>query len=135
MGDTERALPERFSSAATIMVARALVRRCPRCGGRGIFSSWFGLKPGCPVCKFNFEREPGWYIGGMIVNTGASMILFGVILIGGIVLFSPNVPWTALSIVSIAAMAIFPVVFYPMSKTVWLAIDLMMNQMDPSVRK
>jgi len=134
VSQSNHARPSGPSSAST-MVMRALIRRCPWCGGAGIFESWFRLKNGCPTCGFDFEREPGWYIGGMIVNTGASMILFSAILIGGLVLFSPDVPWTALSIVSISAMVIFPIVFYPISKTVWLAVDLLMTQKDPSVRK
>lgn len=63
------------------------------------------------------------------------MVLFFVILAGGLFVFWPDVPWTALTVVSAASMAIFPIVFYPISKTVWLAVDLLMTKMDAAVRK
>ncbi|MBW3589478.1 MAG: DUF983 domain-containing protein [Actinobacteria bacterium] len=121
--------------SSVVVMLRALFRRCPLCGARPIFDSWFRLKTACPRCSFNFEREPGWWIGGMIINTGASIALFGLVLGLGILLFWPRVPWTAISVIGIAAMAIFPIVFYPMSKTLWLGVDLLMTGMDPDARK
>jgi hypothetical protein len=37
----------------------------------------------------------------------------------------PDVPWTLLEWIGIPAMAVMPFLFYPVSKTVWLAFDLM----------
>ena len=71
----------------------------------------------------------------MIINTGGSILLFGLVLGVGIFLFWPEVPWIPISFVSIGAMSVFPIVFYPMSKTIWLAIDLLMTGMDPRKRK
>jgi len=114
---------------------RGLFRRCPFCGSRGIFLSWFHLAPKCPACDFNFDREPGWYIGGMVINTAASMAVFAAILAIGMVAFWPNVPWLGIQIASAIGITLSSVFFYPMSKTVWLGIDLLMTGMDPSVRK
>ena len=118
-----------------VALFRALFRLCPLCGKRGIFESWFRLKPACPRCGLDFEREPGWWIGGMIINIAGSMLLFALIFGGGLILFWPDVPWTGIAISGAGAMAIFPVAFYPMSKTLWLAVDLIMTGMDPKVRR
>ena len=71
----------------------------------------------------------------MIINIGASMLLFFLFLAGGLFFFWPDVPWTALTVISAGAMAVFPIAFYPISKTVWLAVDLLMTKMDAAVRE
>lgn len=36
--------------ASTVrMVLRGLVRRCPRCGGGGVFRRWFTMREHCPT--------------------------------------------------------------------------------------
>ena len=42
---------------------------------------------------------------------------------GTIILTVPDVPWQPLLAVALITNAIVPVVFYPYSKTVWVAID------------
>ena len=116
-----------------VVVSRGLLRRCAYCGKSGIFDSWFRLKKECPRCGFDFDREPGWWIGGMIINLAGAMTLFAVILGLGLLTFWPEVPWVALAVVSALAMAAFPIVFYPISKTIWLGIDLLMVG-DPATR-
>lgn len=71
----------------------------------------------------------------MIINTAASLIVLFSVGALGMFLWWPDVPWTALTVTSMVAMAVFPIVFYPMSKTVWLAVDLLMSNMDPTARK
>lgn len=71
----------------------------------------------------------------MLINTCMSIILL--LLVGGlgIWLFWPEVPWTELTIACMASMTVFPVFFYPISKTLWLAIDLILGGMDEAVRE
>ncbi|MFN2611471.1 MAG: DUF983 domain-containing protein [Actinomycetota bacterium] len=126
--------PQRHPSPLVVL-ARGSFRRCPRCGSKGVFESWFRLKPGCVQCHLDFEREPGWWIGGMIVNTAMSMAVLLLVAGSGLVASWPDVPWTGLTILCIATMAVFPIWFYPMSKTVWLGIDLLMADMDPAPRQ
>lgn len=114
---------------------RGLRRSCPLCGERKIFNSWFELKSSCPNCTLNFDREPGWWIGGMIINLAGAMLLFALIFGLALFLFWPDVPWVAVGVVGTVAMIVFPIVFYPMSKTLWLAVDLLMTGMDPRARR
>ena len=45
-------------------------------------------------------------------------------LVASIVLTWPTPPWTIIMIVSILAMILFPLFFYPFSRTIWYALDL-----------
>jgi hypothetical protein len=66
----------------------------------------------------------------MIVNIAVTEVLFGVVLIGGILLWWPDVRWGVLAIAAIAINAIVPVLFYPWSKTIWMALDVLLHRMD-----
>ena len=105
------------------MVGRGLHRRCPRCGGRA-FESWFRIKPHCDRCGLKYEREPGYWVGAVIINTTVTFARFiGVFLI--LVLATwPEVPWGTVMGVTIVANAAIPMAFYPISMTVWLALEM-----------
>ena len=106
------------------MFSRALRRRCPICGAKGIFRGWFALKDRCPGCNFSFEREEGYWVGAMIANIAAAEGLFGLLLVGGMIATHPNVPWRLLTIGGAIVMVGLPILFYPLSKTLWLWLDL-----------
>jgi uncharacterized protein (DUF983 family) len=110
---------------AAVMFARALLRRCPRCGRKGIFSGWFSLPAACPRCGLALEREEGYWLGAMAVNLGITELLFAVLLVTWAVLAWPDVPWVWLTVAGLALNAIVPIVFYPISKTIFLAVDLL----------
>jgi uncharacterized protein (DUF983 family) len=105
------------------MVGRALRRRCPRCGTKA-FSSYFTLRDDCGGCGLRFEREEGYWAGALIINTTVVFGTFLVLFVGGILISWPEVPWGTLSAITLGAMALLPVVFYPLSKTVWMALEL-----------
>lgn len=60
----------------------------------------------------------------MIVNTTVVFAAFLLVFIGGMALTWPDVPWVTLGVLTVATMAILPVVFYPLSKTLWMAVEL-----------
>jgi Na+(H+)/acetate symporter ActP len=85
----------------------------------------------CRSCGLRFEREPGYWVGAVIINT---TVIFGTFLIvfGGMILLTwPDVPWTVVLVVTLAANVAIPVTFYPMSKTVWLALELSWHPLEP----
>lgn len=106
---------------------RGAVGRCARCGASGIFQTYFTLRDRCPTCGFNFEREEGYWTGALIVNIAVAELLFGLVFIGGMLATWPDVPWVWLLVVSVAVNGLVPVLFYPLSKTIWLGLDLMFN--------
>ena len=112
----------------------ALRRRCPRCGGRGIFRSYFSLHDRCPTCGYRFEREEGFFTGVYLVNyaiTGA--VLFVVVMtytllatVGG---HAP--PLVPVVVAGLAIAVVLPIVGYPVAKAEWAAIDLLLRPLDP----
>ncbi|HEY4606211.1 MAG TPA: DUF983 domain-containing protein [Acidimicrobiia bacterium] len=114
----------RDPSATTLtMVGRALRRGCPRCGDTA-FSSFFDLKEHCGRCGLRFEREQGYWVGALIINTTVTFASFLVLFVGGMVAFWPVVPWAALMGVTVGVNAVLPILFYPLSKTLWIAFEL-----------
>lgn len=98
--------------------------RCPRCGGNGIFRSFGELHPECPTCGLRFEREQGYWVGAMIVNTMVTFGLLLLVLVGGMLLWWPDVPWTPLFVATVVAAGVTPILFQPRSRTVWMAIEM-----------
>jgi uncharacterized protein (DUF983 family) len=105
------------------MIGRALRRRCPRCGEKA-FTSYFILHEHCPDCGLRFEREEGYWVGALVINTAVVFASFLVLFVGGMLIFWPDVPWGALAVVTLGSMALLPIFFYPLSKTLWMALEL-----------
>jgi uncharacterized protein (DUF983 family) len=100
------------------------------CGSGGVFRHWFSMAERCPRCDFRFEREQGEFIGAIGINT---IVTFGVLLVAvltSVVLTYPDDVAVAL-VITMAVALVFPVFFYPFSKTLWLAINLAMRPLEP----
>ncbi|MEO8621972.1 MAG: DUF983 domain-containing protein, partial [bacterium] len=79
------------------MLLRAVARRCPNCGGRGIFSSFTELRASCPTCGLRLHRgESDYFIGAYLLNLVAVELLFAVLLGAVVIVTYPNTPWTLL---------------------------------------
>ncbi len=78
----------------------------------------------CPRCSYEFAREDGYWVGAVIMNTAVTEGLFLVLFIASIIAMAPDVDWVVLLVIGVATNLIFPVLFYPFSKTIWMAFDL-----------
>lgn len=111
-------------------VWRGLTRRCPVCGA-STFHSWFGIEARCPRCNFPTNRVGDQWIGALGMNTIVSFsLLAGVIAVGFIVTY-PDPPVGVLLAVSLGFAGIFPILFYPVSKSLWSGIDVAMRPVEP----
>ena len=106
------------------MFARGATRRCPRCGAGQLFQKWFRMVPDCPRCGMHFEREPGYWTGAVAVNTIIIGGIFAIVFVITMALTVPDIPWVGLLMAVIPIMSVGPLIVYPFSKTLWLAIDL-----------
>jgi uncharacterized protein (DUF983 family) len=111
--------------ALTVM-ARGLRRRCARCGQGGLFRAYFDMVDRCPRCGLEFDRGEGYWLGAMAVNLGAAEAAFGIALAIGVALTWPDPPWVVLTVVGLAVNAVMPFLFYPFSKTIFVAVDLLL---------
>lgn len=100
-------------------LARGLRLRCPRCGERGIFRSFYELHDRCPSCGYVFEREEGYWLGAMIVIFALVEAVYGAAFLGTILATWPDVPWTAMLVLGLTLNLVVPLVGYPWAKTVW----------------
>lgn len=115
-------------------VRRGLMRRCPNCSAGGIFDGWFKLKDRCPTCAYAFAREEGYWVSAIIVNTAVIEGLFLVVFITVVLATAPDIEWGPLLVIGIVMNVVVPIVFYPLSKTVWMGIDLYFHPLEPGER-
>jgi uncharacterized protein (DUF983 family) len=133
--ERSRAPEPLFPEVGTARVLlRGLAKRCPRCGARGIFSSWFTLRVACPHCHLRFEREAGGYLGAMTINYVVAIGLWIVVLVVGLILTVPVVPVAQLMVASFAVLIGMPMLFYPNSKAIWAGIEYLVARSDPDYR-
>jgi len=90
----------------------------------------FSIADDCPRCGLHFERIEGHWIGAIGINT---IVSFGLLLVTIVVGFIATWPDpTALPILLPALIVAIgvPLFFYPLSKTTWCAVDLLMRPLD-----
>jgi len=107
------------------MVARALVLRCPQCGSRRTFlRGWFRRHDRCRTCGIAWRREEGFELGALALNTVVTFTALAVAMTVGFVMTSPDIPVLPF-VAGLAGVAVLmPVLIYPFTYTVWLAVDL-----------
>ncbi len=121
------------AGAATVLL-RGLRKRCPRCGRRRIFGSWFHLIERCPTCTLRFEREQGGFLGAMTINFLVSIVVWVAMFVVVLFFTVPDVPVAPLMIASVVVLVVVPLWFYPRSKTIWAAIEFLVARSEPEYR-
>jgi uncharacterized protein (DUF983 family) len=108
------------------LLGRAVRLRCPNCGEGHIFAGWFRQKDRCPQCHLVFNRgEQGYVVGAYMFNIIVAELVFAAIFVSVLLSTWPDPPWTLLTYGGAALMVILPVLFYPFSRTLFLAFDLL----------
>jgi uncharacterized protein (DUF983 family) len=110
------------------LLARALLLRCPICGGGKLFVHWFKIKDRCPTCQFAFARgESGYQLGSMAIDLIVPLVVWFFSFFGIVIGTWPNPPWTLLQYGSVAFMVGFPLLLYPFSHTLAIALDVLVR--------
>jgi uncharacterized protein (DUF983 family) len=117
------------------MLWRGVRVRCPRCGGGKLFKSFFKLKERCPTCGYKIDREAagGFWLGGYVMNTvlGEGLLALYLIYFAGKAISNPDLriaPWLTIAIV---LALVPPALFFPVSRTLWMAIDQLIHPLEP----
>jgi uncharacterized protein (DUF983 family) len=111
---------------------RAFTRRCPYCGSRGIYDGYLALRAACPTCGVTFEREEGYFLGAYALNLIVAEFLglgLALLLIFRTGLRHVDLIWQ--EVVAVALAVGFPLLFFPYSRTVWIAMDLVFHPPGP----
>lgn len=99
-----------------------------------VFRGWFKMHPRCSTCNYQFEREEGYWTGAMIVNIAFVEAIFFFLFIGIVLAQMPDIRWSTLLIAGLVTNAVLPVIFYPYSKTLWMAVDLYTHPLEDQER-
>jgi uncharacterized protein (DUF983 family) len=113
-----------------LLAWRGWTKSCPRCGERGLFQRWFTLKRQCPSCSLQFEREEGYWTGAMGANIIMTELVFVSLMIATFVLTWPDPPVAWMIAGGVIFTILFPMFFYPFSKTIWMSFDRAFNPSD-----
>lgn len=106
-------------------MGRALTRRCPYCGGGGIFSSYFSLKERCPHCNTLFAYEDGYFLGAYAINV-VFIIFFGIALVFALIGLT-DLDVLQMQILGVAIVVILPILVYPLAMALWIALDITLH--------
>lgn len=124
---------ENFPSRPVLML-RGLTRRCPWCGDRhAYFHGWFGRQEHCRNCGHGYRR--GDHAFELGATTASFILTLGGVLITTLVAILISLPglevmWVVGPAAAVALVG--PIVFYPISFTLWQAIDLWMRRPTPA---
>ena len=105
------------------MFWRGATRRCARCGSGKLFRRYFTMVPDCPRCGLHFEREQGYFSGALAINMIVTGGIFAVVFVLLIVATMPDIPVAPLLAVLVPIVVLVPIIGYPFSKTLWVALD------------
>ncbi|HEX2040272.1 MAG TPA: DUF983 domain-containing protein [Acidimicrobiales bacterium] len=112
-------------------LTRGLRKRCPRCGGGRLFERWLTMKERCPTCDYRFEQggaQDAFFLGAMALNIGLTEGFLAVLIAVSFALTLPDPPIGLLIGIAVPLMVLAPIAFYPFSRTLWAAIDLVMRR-------
>ncbi|MGH2680376.1 MAG: DUF983 domain-containing protein [Actinomycetota bacterium] len=120
--------------SATGALLRGLRKRCPRCGERDTFVSWFRTRTTCPRCDLRFAKEEGGFLGAMTLNYLVAIGVWLVALVIGIVWTVPDVAVVPLLVMSAIVLIGVPLWFYPRSTMIWAAVEFLVLRGTPDYR-
>lgn len=108
-------------------------KACPRCGHRKLFHHYFTLAERCPGCDLVFEREQGYFAGALAINIMLVGGLFVIVFVTALALTIPDIPVIPILAVTVPIALFGPIIAYPWSKTIWMAVDrAFLQQLDPN---
>ncbi len=104
---------------------RCLRLRCPRCGQSGVRQGWFRTRSGCQACGTRFEREPGFFLGALLLNNGLAVVLTCIVM-------PALITWNVIDrhlILTLGALIAggLPLLFYPWARSLWLGVDELLD--------
>ena len=104
------------------LVTRAVRLRCPVCGQAPMFQGLFRMAPRCTACGFQYEREPGYFLGSIYFSYGA----IGLITMVALLVLQFVLHWDIVGI--LATLSVFivacTVLGFRHARAFWLALDL-----------
>jgi hypothetical protein len=90
------------------------------------------MRSHCPRCGLPLERgEQGYQVGSYMFAIIAAELIFAAVFLTVLLLTWPTPPWDILLYGGMALMLVVPFLFFPFSKTLFLAFDLTFRPVGP----
>lgn len=125
----------RSDARPVTMVLRGLRLRCPRCGGGKLFQNMFKLKERCPTCGYKIDREAGggFWLGGYVMNVvlGEGLLALYLLFFATKAIANPDMRIRSWLIGALVLAVVPPIVMFPLSRTAWMAVDLLLHPLEP----
>lgn len=102
---------------------RAILLRCPRCGRGKVFRRFLLMKDSCSECGLVFDRGDGYWLGSMMFNMAFAMGTVAIVGVAVFVVTSPEPNWDLTIVLVVASGLLSPVLFFPFSRTLWIAAE------------
>ena len=116
------------------LLARGLTRRCPWCGDRrAYFVGWFKRVERCRRCGHGYRRgDHAFELGAVTANIMLTFLAILITIVVAVIVTLPDFEvWWVVGPAAVVAV-VGPVLFYPISFTLWQAIDLSMRPPTPA---
>lgn len=124
--------PRAFDAAPSRgrLLARGFTRRCPWCGDRkAYFVGWFRRQERCRACGHAYRRgDAAFELGATTANIILTFLGVLVTVLVLVLATAPDVPVVWVTVAAAAVALVGPALFYPVSFTVWQAVDLWMRR-------
>jgi uncharacterized protein (DUF983 family) len=129
--DSETDLEIPTLGRALRLFGRAFLLRCPHCGKGPVLQHWMKLRVKCGNCGMRLHRGEHDTIMGSVFILFTLVALAAYLAIVLALTLTDETPWglldTGLPLLTLALV----LVFFPFSKLVWLAFDLMLRPVTP----
>jgi uncharacterized protein (DUF983 family) len=113
------------------LLRRGVLRRCPLCGAGDVFASFLEVRERCPRCNFPLRREEGHWLGAVGINTIVTLCLMLVTMVMAFALTWDDRRALPIFVSMFVVAGVTPLVFFGSSQTLWSAIELAMNPLEP----
>ncbi len=114
------------------LLARGLTRRCPWCSDRrAYFTGWFARQDRCRRCRHPYRRgDDAFELGATTANIILTFLSVLVAILVAVLVTLPDIPTVPVVIIVSGVAILGPVIWYPISFTLWQAVDLFMRTPD-----
>lgn len=116
------------------LLLRGVTRRCPWCGDRkAYFRGWFKRQEQCRSCGHGYRRgDHAFELGATTANIILTFLGVLITTLVAVVATLPDVNVVLVVGAAVAVALLGPILFSPISFTLWQAIDLWMRQPTPA---
>jgi uncharacterized protein (DUF983 family) len=115
------------------MIARALLRKCPRCGSRKAwFRNWYRQNERCVGC--GLKRTRGTYgqeLGALVVGNVFNLAIILIAILVVMLTVGESIDGIfAVTVTMMGIAVVIPTITWPMTHTLWMALDLRFRPVD-----